>query len=364
MPLKLLMMGTGDFGVPTFRALCRSAHRVVGLVTQPDRGRASRRKPRNALKELAEAEGIPVFQPERINSPEAVEQLRRFDADLYVVAAYGQILSPQVIDLPRLGVINVHASLLPKYRGAAPVQYAILNGDQETGVTIFQIQPELDAGPILLAQKTPIGPKETAGELERRLAELAAPLVLQAVEGLEAGTIQPVPQDPSQVTRAPRLKKEHGRIDWSRPAEQIERHVRAMQPWPKAFSFLQRQGQTERLRVAILEAEPLPQAEVDRLQGQTAAPDAAEPQPASAASRAGDSSAPHVPAEASTGDQEKTPGVVVVATRKRLVVQTGRGGLEILRLQPEAGREMTVREFLAGHPVSQGDRFVGDEDGS
>ncbi len=321
------MMGTGDFGVPVFRALCQSEHSVVGLVTQPDRARRGRKQPRNQLKELAEAEGVPVFQPERVNTEEAIERLREFDAELYVVAAYGQILSPKVIDLPRLGVINVHASLLPKYRGASPVQYAILNGDRETGVTIMQIQPELDAGPILVAGRTEIRPKETAGELEARLAELAVPLTLEAIEQIESGKARPVPQDPTLVTRAPRLKKEDGRIDWTCPAEYIERQIRAMQPWPKAFCFLQRRATPEPLRVVLLEADPLKQADTDQLREQN-------------------------------GLQSAEPGDVVAVQRDLLVVQTGEGGLCIRRIQPEARREMSVREFLAGHQLLPGDRFL------
>jgi len=176
--LKLVMMGTGEFALPTFEALYRTPHRVTGLFTQPDRtGHGHHRSPHNPMKQLALEHGTPVFQPEKVNTPEALADLRACAADLLVVAAYGQILSRELLEIPRLGTINVHASLLPKYRGAAPVAYAILNGDSETGVSIIQVLPQLDAGPILAVAGTPIGPQETAGVLEDRLARLAVDLV-------------------------------------------------------------------------------------------------------------------------------------------------------------------------------------------
>ncbi|NOX54348.1 MAG: methionyl-tRNA formyltransferase [Planctomycetes bacterium] len=334
MALKLLMMGSDDFGVPTFRAICESRHEVVGLVTQPDRSGRGHHRHRNPMKQWAVQKGLPVFQPEKINTEDSIERLRAFGADLFVVAAYGQILSPQVIGIPPLGVINVHASILPKYRGAAPVQYAILNGDTETGVTIFQIQPELDAGPILAVERTPIHAKETAGELESRLAELSAPLVLRVIDGLEAGTLQARPQDASQATRAPRLKKKDGLIDWSQPAVQIERHIRAMQPWPKAFTFLTRQG-GQPMRLCLLEAEPVELAAVQAEIPSGRSDEEGKPQ----------------------SQHHRRPGEVILATRKRVVVQTGKEGLEILRIQPEAKRVMRIEEFLCGHPLQPGDRF-------
>src|SRR5229473_6207370 len=172
--LNLVMMGTGEFALPTFESLYGTPHPVVGLFTQPDRtGHGHHRSLQNPMKQLAIERGTPVFQPERVNTPEALADLRALEPDLLVVAAYGQILSPELLGIPRLGTINVHASLLPKYRGAAPVAYAILNGDAETGVSIIQVLPQLDAGPILAVIRTPIGPQETAGILEDRLAKLA-----------------------------------------------------------------------------------------------------------------------------------------------------------------------------------------------
>jgi methionyl-tRNA formyltransferase len=196
-PLRLIMMGTGTFALPTFQALIESAHEVVALVTQPDRvGRGHHHHP-HPMKDAALEAGIPVLQPEKVNRPEVLEQLTSFGPDLFVVAAYGQILSPDLLEIPRLGAVNVHGSLLPKYRGAAPIQYAIWHGETETGLTLFQLEPKLDAGPILGMVKTPIGPKETAGELHDRLAAIAPPLTLEVLRGLETGEIQRRPQTPA-----------------------------------------------------------------------------------------------------------------------------------------------------------------------
>jgi methionyl-tRNA formyltransferase len=317
--MRLVMMGTGTFALPTFLGLYETQHEVAGLFTQPDRGGRGRHRHVNSMKEAALERGTPVFQPENVNAPEALDDLRSLDPDLCVVAAYGQILRPQLLEIPRRGAINVHASLLPKYRGAAPIQYAILNGETETGVTIFQIEPKLDAGPILGMVKTPIGPKETAGELEARLADLAAPLTRDVIAGIEAGTIEPVPQNPAQATKAPRLKKEQGAIDWTKPAAAVACHVRAMQPWPTPYTFLEQPGRPP-LRLILLDVEPC------------------EPVPDS------------------PGDAE--PGTVLTADGHRLVVRTGEGAVEILELRPEGKRAMTAAEFLRGHRLEPGDRLT------
>lgn len=318
MGLRLVMMGTGRFAVPTFRALCESKHRVLALFTQPDRSGRGHHRHRNPMKEIALERGIPVFQPERVRDADVLQDLARLEPDLCVVAAYGQILPKQLLEIPRLGAINVHASLLPRYRGAAPVVYALLEGEKETGVTIFRIEPALDSGPMLASVRTPIRPKETAGELEARLAELAAPLVVDVVDRLEQGTIEETPQDDSQATYAPRLTKQAGLIDWSQPAAKLERHVRAMQPWPKAYTFLKHADQRAK-RVIVLDVEP-------------------------------------VPLEADWSGAE--PGTVVHADSRRIVVRTGDGAVEIRSLQPEGARRMRTDEFLCGHRVQAGDRFV------
>lgn len=317
MGLRLVMMGTGNFAVPTFQGLYESPHEVVGLVTQPDRTGRGHHHHVNPMKHLAEAHGTPVFQPERANSEDSLARLREFAADLFVVAAYGQILSADLLSIPRLGAINVHASLLPKYRGAAPVNYAILRGEVETGVTIFQIDPRLDAGPMLARIATPIGPKETAGELEQRLASLAVAPTLEVIDQLESGTTRPLPQERTQVTKAPRMPKQMGEIDWSQSSSRVEWHIRAMQPWPKPFTFLH-QNERDPLRTLILDVDP-----------------AALPQNA----------------------ESLSPGEVAAVDEGELLVRTGDGAVAIRQIQPAGKRAMSVADFLHGHAVTVGDWF-------
>jgi methionyl-tRNA formyltransferase len=326
MALRLVMMATGGFALPTFRALLEHGYNVVGLFTQPDRTGRGHHRHVNPLKELALERGLSVFQPEKANTPEAIADLEGLTPDLCIVAAYGQILSPALLAVPRLGAINLHASVLPKFRGAAPIQTAILEGETETGVTIFQIEPKLDAGPMLAIERTPIGERETAGELESRLAVIGAELALQVVDQLANGTAEPIVQDSTQASRAPRLKKESGRIDWNRLPRQIDCQVRAFQPWPLAYSTLTVAGDKgggasspRSLRLIVLEVGP---------------------------------------AESGTWSASKSaPGTVLSVDNKRLIVQAGGGALEIRRLQPEGKRAMTAGEFLAGNPVRSGDRF-------
>jgi methionyl-tRNA formyltransferase len=236
--LRVVFLGSGSFAIPSLEALLDAGHEVLALVTQPDRekgrGRALAPPP---TKPVAARHGIPVLQPRRLRDSDAQEALRRLAPELQVVVAFGQILPRSVIDIAPRGTVNVHASLLPKLRGAAPVQWAIANGETETGVTTMLIDEGLDTGPILLARSTPIGPDETAAELEPRLAKLGAALLLDTVRGLEGGTLTPTPQDHSQATLAPVLNKEHGRIDWSTPAAAIACRVRGFHPWPGAFTF-------------------------------------------------------------------------------------------------------------------------------
>jgi len=316
MTLRVVMMGTGEFALPAFRGLVDGPHEVVGLVTQPDRYAPGQRLHRNPLKELALVHHIPVLQPEKIRTEESLAALRTLQADIFVVAAYGQILPQAVLTMPRLGAINLHASILPAHRGAAPVLYSILAGDHETGVTIFQIVRELDAGDMLGLVKTDILPTETCGELTARLAVLAVPLLDQVLSELEAGTARPVPQDHARATFAPRLAKEVGRIDWRRSAVEIERHIRAMQPWPGPQSTLEIPNRGA-LKVAISSGLP------------TDIPTANLP-----------------------------PGQVRDASEGRLTVATGTTALEIHRIRPEGKREMTAAEFLNGRPVDSNCRFV------
>ncbi len=229
-------MGTPEFALPTLEKLA-THYSLVGVVTQPDRpaGRG-RRLTASPVKEFALAEGIPVFQPERLRGVEAIEHLRAWVPDLIVVAAYGQILRPAVLEIPRFGVLNVHASLLPRWRGAAPVQAAILAGDTITGVTIMKMDEGLDTGPILAQREVPIAPGETGGALEARLAEIGAQLLLEVLPDYLSGRLQPQPQPAEGVTITHRLSAEAAGIDWTRPAVELERHVRAFAPTPGAFT--------------------------------------------------------------------------------------------------------------------------------
>ena len=320
--LRLVMMGTGTFAEPTFRALIQDRRNVVGLVTQPDRPvgekRGSTRQTGRGMKEIALSHILPVLQPASINTPEGVEQLRALRPDLLVVAAYGQILSKDVLAAPPLGGINVHASLLPKYRGAAPVAWAIWKGETKTGVTIIRMSAGLDAGDMLAQESIDILSDETAGELEARLAPLGARLALSVVEKLERGPIEGVKQDPAQVTKAPKLKKEWGLIDWSKDAEEVHCQIRAMQPWPTAHSWLHRAGY---LPIRII---------INRLGRTTAIGMVGKSPP---------------PGRAYPGE-------------KAIVVYCGMWTtVEILNLQPAGKRSMSSEEFLRGHPVQEGDRF-------
>lgn len=315
MPLRLVMLGTGDFAVPAFSALYDTPHEVLALYTQPERtGQGHHRQADSRIKQVALAHGTPVLQPSSVNTPEALDELRKFNADVFVVAAYGQILSQALLDIPRLMPINVHASLLPKYRGAAPVAYAIWKGEMETGVCIIQVVPALDAGDVLGTVKTPIGSRETAGELEDRLAELAAPLTVRVLNEMESGAVHRIPQDAALMTRAPKLRKEQGAIDWAKPTREIDCLVRAMQPWPKAFTFAHIAGKPP-LRLLVLEVR---------------------------------SHAAGVTAD---------PGTILQADKTGLLVQSDDGVLEIVRLQPDGKKAMSAADFLRGHALSPGDRF-------
>lgn len=327
MSLRLLLMGTGTFALPAFRALLESSHEVVGLVTQPDRsGRGHHRHP-HPLKDLAAAHDVPVLQPDHINQSPWPDRLRGLQPDLSVVAAYGQILSAEVIEVARLGAINLHASLLPKYRGAAPIPYCILNGETETGVSVFQIEPKLDAGHVLGMVRTPIQDNETAGDLEARLADLAADACGEVVESIQAGTATAIAQDASQVSLAPRLTKAAGAIDWDQSPAEIGCHVRAMQPWPRAYTYWHTADHVpQRLLILETAARSVPEQTFP-----DTSPD--------------------------TGRLPTRPGTILVAAGRELAVQTGQGPVDILRLQPEGKRKMDVSDFLCGHAISVGDRL-------
>jgi methionyl-tRNA formyltransferase len=317
--MRIMMMGTGTFAEPTLRMLLSGAHPVVGLVTQPDRAagqeRGSTRQVGEGMKNIATAHGVDVFQPDSINTLDGIAGLTAFQPDLLVVAAYGQILSREVLSVPKLGGINVHASLLPKYRGAAPVAWAIYHGEKQSGVTIIRMSPALDAGEMLAQEAVDVEPEETAGELEARLAVVGARLAQRIVEGFAAGPVRGIVQDRSLVSKAPKLKKENGLIDWTRRAQQVCNQVRAMQPWPTAYTFLHRTEQPP-LRLIVFRARPV-------------------------------EGAGRLPGQAMTGDS------------RRLLVAAGENSLvEVLELQPAGKKRMPATEFLRGHPLNEGDRFA------
>src|SRR5262245_57563826 len=259
--MRLVMMGTGSFAEPTFEALLASNYQVVGLFTQPDRAvgkeRGSTRQARRGMKEAALERQLPIWQPDTINTSESVGVLSALEPDLLVVAAYGQILSKEVLATARLGGINVHASLLPKYRGAAPIAWAIYQGETRSGVSIIRMSNALDAGDILAQEAVDIGPEETAGELEARLGPIGARLACDVIHQLAQGPLQGTKQDKSQATKAPKLTKEHGLIDWKRTSEQVCNQIRAMQPWPTAYTFLHRLNHPP-LRLLAVRARALP----------------------------------------------------------------------------------------------------------
>jgi methionyl-tRNA formyltransferase len=241
--MRLAFLGTPAFAVPTLEAIVAAGHEVLAVVTQPDRPRGRGQHPAPPpVKESALRLGLPVYQPERVRRPESVEFLRGLSVDAMVIVGYGQIIPQTIIDLAPLGIINVHASLLPKYRGAGPIQWSIINGETRSGVTTMRIDAGLDTGDMLLKAETEIGPEENAIELGRRLAVLGADLLVETLAGLAAGTIAAQRQDPAQATYAPLLQKEDGLVDWSQPALSIHNRVRGLQPWPGAYTTFR--GQT------------------------------------------------------------------------------------------------------------------------
>ena len=331
-PLRILVMGTGPFAVPMFEALRDSPHELVAVVTRPDHAPPGRRPPPNPMRAAALAAGLPILDPERVNDPESVAALTSLRPDLFVVCDYGQILSRDLLTVPPLGGINLHGSLLPRHRGAAPVQWAILAGDADSGVSVIHMTPALDAGNVIGAVSTPIGPHETAAELERRLAELGRAAVIEAIGKLEAataaGSAAGVPQDAARATRAPRITKADGIVNWEHDAARIERMRRALEPWPRATTFFER-GDGVRQRLVLEEI---------------AVADAAAVADASAAGGAGVAGA--------------VPGTVLVADGERLMVACGGGtAVEILRLVPEGRRSMSAAEFLRGSPLRVGSRL-------
>ena len=314
--MRLIMMGTGPFAVPTFRALYHTPHEVAALITQPLRSGPGKRPPPTPMRDVAAEHGTPVFDPESVNTADAQAQLHALAAELLIVADYGQILAPETLATAPLGGINLHGSLLPKYRGAAPINWAIYHGDRTSGVTVIHMTPRVDAGPTIAQIATGIEPDETAPELEARLAELGAPLVCRTIERLAVGHVEPILQDPRLASPARRLRKSDGEVDWTRSAAAIRNQIRALDPWPRtSTNWLRSAG--EPLRLILGRSRALP----------------------------------------ASGDAPAEPGTVVVAQRDELVISTGEGRLQLDEVQPAGKRMLPTAEFLRGYPLAAGDRL-------
>jgi methionyl-tRNA formyltransferase len=318
------MLGTGPFAVPTLRRLVASPHEVVRVVTRPPRGRRAEAPP---MQTAAEELNLPLWQPETVNSEESRSRLSADAPDLLVVCDYGEILKPETLAVTPHGGINLHGSLLPKYRGAAPVQWAVLNGDAETGNTVIQMTAGLDAGPCLGIDVVAIDPDESAGELEARLAARGGDLVLSVIDALAAGTATPIKQDRAQTSKAPRLEKEHGAIDWSHPAQAIKNQVRALDPWPRAYTAWSRQSDQPKSEPGGSSPREALRLILHRTQVINPSPNPIAP-----------------------------PGTVLEANQ-RLLIATGAGALEILTLQPAGKRVMEAPEFLRGYQLAPGQRL-------
>lgn len=316
--MRLLYLGNGPFAIPALRTLAASEHEIARVVARPDRPQGKHQviEP-GPVAGVAKSLHLPLMQPESVNAPEVRQQLLSLAADLMIVADFGELLSPETLACTRLGGLNIHGSLLPKYRGAAPIVWAIYHGEKQSGVSIIQMTARLDAGGVLLQKALPIGENQTAGDLERELADLGARLVLEAIDGLTQGSLTPVEQDPSQASKAPRVRKGDGLIDWSRTAQQIHDQVRAFHPWPLAFTSLP--GKTGKpLRAQILCTKTLSE------QGE---------------------------------DNPATPGTVLATGMDGIVVATGRGKMRIEQLRPEGKNTMDAATFLRGHKLIPGSRL-------
>lgn len=305
--VKIIFMGTPKFAVPALKALHKNAKAVALVVTQPDRpkGRGRMLSP-PPVKEVATRLGYDVIQPVSIRTAEFAEYILEFNPDIIVVVAFGHIIPKNILSIPHLATINVHASLLPKYRGAAPIQWAIINGEKETGVTTMLMDEGLDTGDILLSSKVDIAPDDTAGSLHDRLADLGADLLIQTLKAFETDSINPIPQNHSQSSYAPLLKKSDGHIEWNTSAENLEAFIRGMTPWPGAFTF------HDKKRLRIFKARPIKK------------------------------------------NVDKTPGSVVIGFPDELWVATGKEILSIIEIQEASGRRLFIKDFLRGYKMPHG----------
>ncbi len=303
--MRIVFMGTPDFARGALEEIIGEGYEVVLVVTQPDRPQGrSGKLVASPVKECAEKHGIPVFQPEKIRLPEAVEKVREYDADLFIVAAFGQILTKEILDMPRLGCVNIHASLLPKYRGAAPIQWAIINGDEYTGVTIMKMAEGVDTGDILTSEKVKICDDDTADSLFDKLCKCGAKLMARTIPLIENGSLTSVPQDESKATHVSKITKEMGEIDFTKKACEIERLVRGLNSWPSAYTFLE----GKQLKIW----------------------------------------------EASVCEKEGRSGEILCIDKDSFTVGTGEGSLKVLQLQLEGKKRMSTHDFLLGAGLSEG----------
>ena len=314
--MRVIFMGTPDFAVSSLQALL-TRHEVVAVVTQPDKpkGRGKKLQP-TPVKAVALEHGIPVLQPVKVREPEVIEQLRGYGADLIAVTAFGQILPEEILNMPKYGCINVHASLLPKYRGAGPIQWAVINGEKESGVTTMYMCREIDKGDMLLKDTVTLDPKETGDSLHDKLSMMGGPLLLKTIDQLEDGSAVRIPQCEEESTYAPKLEKTMGNIDWTMDADRIERLVRGLNSWPGTFTKIH--GKT----VKIWDCDVVCQETLT--ESQAAA----------------------------------MPGTVIVSEKDQLIVKAGNGALSLRMLQPEGKKNMTVDAYLRGYPIAQGELFT------
>jgi methionyl-tRNA formyltransferase len=314
--MRLIMMGTGPFAVPAFQQLYEARHEVALLVTRPLRShRGKEVELASAMRDIAHEHATPIYDPENVNAPEARQRLAGVGADLLVVCDYGQILAPETLATARLGGINLHGSLLPKYRGAAPIHWALLNGDTETGVTVIHMTPKVDAGPCIAQAATAIDPEETGLELEARLAESGAWLVRRTIDALMEGRLEALPQNPALASKAPRLKKTDGAIDWTRPALCIKNQIRALEPWPRTYTFWHR-ADCAPIRMILGPVDVVVLSYASCL-----------------------------------------PGIVLEACGNRLVIAAGRDAVAPRTVQLAGKRPMSIAELLRGHRIEAGERF-------
>lgn len=308
--MKIIFMGTPDFSVGTLEALIDAGHEITLAVTQPDkpkgRGKNMQFPP---VKEAALAHGIEVYQPRRVREPECMEYLGRYQADIIVVVAFGQILPKEILAMPRYGCVNVHASLLPKYRGAAPIQWAVINGEKVTGVTTMRMDEGLDTGDIIMKEEVALTPEETGGSLFDRLAQIGAELCVRTLTAIEEDTAQYTPQDHEGATHTTMIQKQLGEIDWNKPAQELERLIRGLNPWPSAYTHLK--GKTLKIWRASVEEQPK----------QTVC---------------------------------SQPGRVITVNKNGIMVQTGQDALNLLEVQLEGKKRMEIDAFLRGYPVETG----------